>query len=59
MPPQNAAPDAAPANQINVRPGEEPPPEEGQPEQVKPEMLTGGKLYSLPSSDINKKRKSG
>ena len=51
VPPQIPAdPTAAPANQINVQPGQQmPPPEQpAQPEAVKPEMLTGGKLYSLP-----------
>jgi hypothetical protein len=48
IPPQvPGAPVAAPANQINVQPGAAPPPE-GQPEEVKPEMLTGGRVYSLP-----------
>ena len=51
VPPQVPVdPAAAPANQINVQPGQQmpPPAEPGQPEEVKPEMLTGGKLYSLP-----------
>ena len=62
-PPQDAGPGApAPANQINVQPGQEPPPEDAdaepaQPEEVKPEMLTGGRLYSVPN--INKKVKHG
>ena len=68
-PPQTDMPPAVPpVNKINVQPGadpggqtftQNPPAEPAQPEEVKPEMLTGGKLYSLPSSDINKKRKSG
>ena len=68
-PPQTDMPPAVPpVNKINVQPGadpggqtftQNPPVEPAQPEEVKPEMLTGGKLYSLPSSDINKKRKSG
>ena len=51
IPPQVPAPPANdPANRINVQPGQQmPPPEQpAQPEEVKPEMLTGGKLYSLP-----------
>ena len=68
-PPQTDMPPAVPpVNKINVQPGadpggqtftQNPPAEPAQPEEVKPEMLTGGKLYSLPSSGINKKRKSG
>ena len=58
-------PAVPPVNKINVQPGQDPggqtftqnpPPEEpAQPEEVKPEMLTGGKLYSIPN--INKKVK--
>jgi hypothetical protein len=51
VPPQvPAAPVNDPSNQINVQPGQEMPPpgQPAQPEEVKPEMLTGGKLYSLP-----------
>ena len=65
-PPAAAMPPAVPpVNKINVQPGQDPggqtftqnpPPEEpAQPEEVKPEMLTGGKLYSIPN--INKKVK--
>ncbi len=59
-PPTAGPPEDDPANQINVQPGQEPPPEDpnadvAQPEEVKPEMLTGGRLYSVPN--INKKVK--